>query len=72
MDIKALAQRKHRSVSPEGEITGESSTWRGTGRFERRFLASWEVMERLECLQADRGMDARDAVRYLMALGLDA
>ena len=76
VDIKALAQRKHRLMNPdpvkEGERTGESSTWRGTGRFERRFLASREVMERLEYLQSTRGMDARDAVRYLMTLGLDA
>ena len=76
VEIKALAQGKYRSVNPdpvkEGERTGKSSTWRGTGRFERRFLASKEVMERLEYLQADRGMDARDAVRYLMTLGLDA
>ena len=76
VNIKALTQRKHGPVHPdpvkEGERTGESAARRGTGHFERCFLTSLDVMERLEYLQSTRGMDARDAVRCLMALGLDA
>ena len=49
-----------------GEVRGEP------GRFECSLLVSFEPEARLTYLMTERGMDAREAVRYLMARGLEA
>lgn len=49
-----------------GEVRGESSR-----RFERSLLVSFAPEARLTYLMTERGMDAREAVRYLIALGLE-
>ena len=72
----ALTAHVKRKVNPSPvkscESAGTSGARPAPGRFERVHLGSMEVMERLTYLQSERGMGEREAVRYLMQLGLDA